>query len=160
MNNPSATFVSTGCLNHYRLAFTLTSSRWQGAAADILEDTASKVWGTVWRVDAEHAESLDRQEGVCTQNGQDVGNYRRISIQAVTPAGETLECRSYQVVNKTAGLDGQPSPAYKGVILCGAIESGLPDEYVESLQQLAHNEYPGPYEQIQVQDKWLQLGLK
>ena len=63
-------------------------------------------------------------------------------------------------MNKTAGLDGQPSPAYKGVILCGASESGLPDEYVESLQQLAHNEYPGPYGQIQVQDKWLQLGLK
>ena len=101
MNNPSAAFVSTGCLNHYRLAFTLTSSRWQGAAhspaavcghscthwpqlsvcgrsclyataagsrrlnpgaaADILEDRESRVWGTVWRVDAEHADSLDRQ---------------------------------------------------------------------------------------------------
>ena len=32
-----------------------------GAAADILEDRESRVWGTVWRVDAEHADSLDRQ---------------------------------------------------------------------------------------------------
>ena len=45
----------------------------------------------------------------------------------------------------------------KGVILTGAVASGLPADYIEKLKDIPHNEYVGDYD-IQVQDCWLANG--
>lgn len=75
-----------------------------------------------------------------------------------TPQGEELNCRSYQLVvtpNKTS--DGslpenrRPSPLYKKVILNGAIESKLPEDYIQKIRNIPHNNYKGTYK-IKISD--------
>ena len=45
----------------------------------------------------------------------------------------------------------------KGVIVCGAIGSGLPAEYTERLKAIPHNGYKGDYG-LDVQEIWLSHG--
>ena len=83
-------------------------------------------------------------EGVFQVDGVDIGAYRRIAISVTDSAGVEYHCRSYEVVDKIEGL--LPSPGYKGVIVCGAMElGGFPEAYMEKLQTLATNGYDGGY---------------
>ena len=85
LSNPSAKFVTTAALRDYRLAFSLRSKRWSGGAADIVAAPGEVVWGSIWAMAESDAGSLDKQEGVKQKDGVDVGNYRRITVQAGCP---------------------------------------------------------------------------
>lgn len=75
-----------------------------------------------------------------------------IFLQVTDASGHSHECRSYEVVDKIVP-SLQPSPGYKGVILCGARELQLPEEYVEKLMAIEDNGYDGEYPPGL--DKWL-----
>lgn len=136
---PSAQLVGTARLADHRLAFSIESKNtWHGGVADIRAETGSEVWGALWLIDDEHAEPLDRQEGVF----RDPPAYRRIGVDLETAAGDQVRCRSYQVV--TPHPDGHlPSPAYRDTILRGAEAIGLPADYLRELEAIGHNGYVG-----------------
>ena len=56
--------------------------------------------------------------------------------------GEPLQCRTY-VGKAKPGDDKRPSPQYLDVIIRGAIQSKLPQEYINKLKSIEHNNYKG-----------------
>ena len=136
---PSARLVSTARLADHRLAFSIESKNtWHGGVADIRPEAGREVWGALWLIDDEHAEPLDRQEGVF----RDPPAYRRIAVDLETAAGDRVTCRSYEVVApEPAGF--RPSPAYRDTILRGARAIGLPADYLRGLEAIEHNGFVG-----------------
>lgn len=136
---PSARLVGTARLAAHRLAFSIESKNtWHGGVADIRPDPESEVWGALWLIDDEHAEALDRQEGIF----RDPPAYQRITVDLETAAGDRVTCRSYEVVEPDpAGI--LPSPAYRDTILRGARAIGLPEDYLRGLEAIGDNGYVG-----------------
>lgn len=78
----------------YRLDFYKPSdepSIWHGASATIIEDDNHTIWGAVYEIDLMHMASLDAQEGV------HIDKYVPLIKEVVTPDGEVLQCRLYQM---------------------------------------------------------------
>lgn len=136
---PSARLVGTARLADYRLAFSIESKNtWHGGVADIRPEPGREVWGALWLIDDEHAEPLDRQEGVF----RDPPAYQRIVVDIETAAGDRVSCRSYEVVTPDpAGI--LPSAAYRETILRGAQAIGLPSDYLRNLEAIRDNGYVG-----------------
>lgn len=84
-----------------------------------------------------------RQEGVLNEI------YIPLIKEIVTPDGEKIECRLYQMVNRPTGKidlsdpniphDRQPSKTYLDTIINGAVESKLPEKYINFLKGVTHN---------------------
>lgn len=68
-------------------------SIWNGSSATIVEDENRSIWGAVYEIDLTHLPSLDAQEGV------HIDYYVPLIKEVVTPDGEVLECRLYQMTN-------------------------------------------------------------
>jgi len=141
INNPSARFKCVAKLDDYKLTFNHYSKRWQGSVATIIEDKNSNMYGIVWELQKEHLKTLDEQEGVPHNV------YKRINVQ-VQPVGsnETIDCVSYQLLPErflSTGSKARPSFVYKDVIIRGAIENNMPDEYITKLKNIEDNGYNG-----------------
>ena len=128
---PSARLETTARLPDYRLAFTRRSERWGGGVADIRPDGGAEVWGAVWRVPSGEGAALDAQEGVHASPPR----YRRLEVRVATPAGKTLACLAYQVVEPEAE-HVPPSEAYLATLLRGARACSLASSYVEQIEAL------------------------
>ncbi|KAJ8007892.1 hypothetical protein DPEC_G00098900 [Dallia pectoralis] len=138
LNNPSAGFVSTGCLKDWVIKFGYwnkeLNNSWHGGVATIEESKEDVVWGVVWKMDKDHLITLDRQEGV----GK--GLYSPFNVTVNTEDGEVV-CRTYKMNNFTVHLT---SPQYKQVVCLGAKQSGLPLDYIKKLEAVETNDYSGP----------------
>ena len=75
-----------------------------------------------YRLSYEACAFLDRTEGV------DRGLYRRIAIEVVTDEGERLAAFAY--LGEARDPTRKPSARYLGLLLAGAREVALPDDYV------------------------------
>uniref|UniRef100_A0A1Q3FPQ2 gamma-glutamylcyclotransferase n=2 Tax=Culex tarsalis TaxID=7177 RepID=A0A1Q3FPQ2_CULTA len=146
MGSPTAVRKGYGYLENFRLDFFHYAARWRGAPATIVEQQGHRVWGALWEINATNLPDLDKQEGVHNQV------YKALTLPVRTPSGETLECRVYQLVKNPAPLEvgeeerpfeRQPSKTYMDVIIRGATETGLPEDYVQFLQTIKHNGYTG-----------------
>ena len=113
-------------LPDYRLAFDAWSNRRGGLVADVLPALGSEVWGVLWTVTEEHAEALDRYEGVAR------GQYRREDVRVESAAGEQIEAFAYVICN--SGEDGPTTDAYQAILLEGAREHGLPPDWVNAIE--------------------------
>ncbi len=103
------------------------------AFANIVPDPAAHVLGVVYEVSAEDLEHIELTEGVR------LGNYVRTSVPA-QPLSELAE----PVVAFTLSSDHrdpnlQPSTRYMELIINGAVEHGLPNEYVQWLRAVPAN---------------------
>lgn len=68
--------------------------------------------------------------------------YRRVEVNVVgCGVEEVMVCRSYEVVDQSPELEGLPSPQYLQVMLSGAVEVGLPEDYQQQLRTHPHNNY-------------------
>ncbi|KAG0717928.1 Gamma-glutamylcyclotransferase [Chionoecetes opilio] len=139
INNPSAKMISVGKLKDYRLDFNHFSQRWKGAAATIVEDPDSSVYGVLWEIGNEDMANLDRQEGVHKKI------YKVMDVEVETEKDECVGARSYQVIRPLEG-DRRPSYVYMDVIIRGAKENGLPKDYIRFLENIEHNGYNGSVE--------------
>lgn len=137
---PSARFVTSARLPGHRLAFTVESPRtWHGGVGDVLPTPGDEIWGAIWIIDGEESHELDTQEGLF----RDPPVYRRYEVSIETPAGDRVNCRSYQVVAPSA-TQIAPSPRYKETILRGAHACDLPSSYIARLEALPDNGYAEP----------------
>ncbi len=74
-----------------------------------------------------------------------MGHYQRLIVDIVSyEDNKTMfKCVTYEKANKNEEI-AKPSPAYKNVIINGAIEINLPDDYIKFLRSFDDNGYNGP----------------
>lgn len=149
IQNKSAERIGVGKLNGYRLDFAdaaidkrYFSPRWNGCPATIIENEGSHVYGAVWKINCSDLNELDRQEGV------ECEIYKPLEVNVfVQELNREIVCRTYQLFHNPASLldphdrpfERQPSKTYLTVILNGALESNLPQEYFNFLKSFKHN---------------------
>ncbi|XP_035678562.1 gamma-glutamylcyclotransferase-like [Branchiostoma floridae] len=139
INSPTAQFKAIGNVQDYRLGFYGSWSRWGGGVATIDPTPGHTLWGVVWQIGMENLDALNKQEGV---KDNDQGVYRPVELSVKTSTGETLTCRSYRIIDTSQ--PNLPSPQYMEVLLGGARQQGLPEEYIRELAEIQTNDYKGP----------------
>ena len=87
------------------------------------------VWGVLWELEESHLATLDHQEGVHSEI------YRRVELEVVHE-GRPAKVLSYRLRDERMLPPEEvercrPSKVYKAVIVSGAKENGLPEEYVD-----------------------------
>lgn len=123
---PRRRFLGPACLRGFRLAFRRRSMRWGGGAADILESPGDEVWGALFELPDGALDALDAKEGKGVA-------YRRRQVK-VTLEGGNRTAVAYEVIAKEPA-DVSPTPDYSALLLGGARERGLPEDYVTDLQR-------------------------
>jgi len=134
INVKSAVKYGNGLLKDWTLTFSGLSRLWLGSTANIVPLKDSIVWGTVWTISDSELADLDIQE---------VG-YRRIEINVLV-GQEVVKCHTYvqketySELFDSGSASNTPSLAYKTVILKGAIEQNLPEDYIQFLKSFKDN---------------------
>ncbi len=142
ISNEKAEVVGIGKIEGYRLDFTRYSSKRQGYVADVVKTPGSTVWGVVYKLSAQAFEFIDKKEGVSLraykrktvdihiQINAIISKIKSIIGKKVVPVRAIL----YTVVKKkTKPL--KPPTAYSDIILKGAEEHKLPDDYIKNLNR-------------------------
>ncbi|CAH1112814.1 unnamed protein product [Psylliodes chrysocephalus] len=138
--NPTAVRAGIGKLQDYQLDFVSYSKVWQGFAATVVPKEGSHVWGALWEIPTENIPELDKQEGV------QANIYYPITVDVQMPDGKTIQARCYRQVGEVLEVNLQnlpdqrkPTPAYLNTMIEGAVESGLPTDYIEYMKKIPHN---------------------
>lgn len=124
---PKAKFVTAAILADYELTFSGNSPMWGGGIADIRERSGKTVEGVVWEISEAERKVLDKYEGYPTL-------YLHKEIQVRTRAGKAITAFTYVMANP--GHPMIPSKRYKQLLISGAEEHGLSDEYVDFLESI------------------------
>jgi gamma-glutamylcyclotransferase len=120
---PEARLVSPARLDGYRLALTRRSIRWQAGVLDVVAAPGESVWGALFELDDADLERLDAKEGAGFA-------YRRIEVDL----DEGRRAIAYEVIDKEP-VEVPPAPEYSALVLAGARECGLPDDWVSELER-------------------------
>ncbi|MGB2696082.1 MAG: gamma-glutamylcyclotransferase family protein [Dehalococcoidia bacterium] len=113
-------------LPDFRLAFTRYSRADKGGVADVVPEPGAEVWGALYDIDDACLASLDEYEEAPRA-------YRRETARVIAEDGVEREAVIY-IANKTG--DFAPSRQYLAIIVGGAREHGLPEEYVQGIEQV------------------------
>ncbi|MCS6897348.1 MAG: gamma-glutamylcyclotransferase [Nitrospira sp.] len=114
-------------LDGYRLVFNKQGGDGTGKA-NIIPDHGGTVWGAVYRCSPNALNDLDRCEGVSG------GHYTRKKVRVRVDSGEAVEAIAYMAGNQFINNELRPSQEYLEIILRGAREHDLPDEYIRRLE--------------------------
>ena len=123
---PGAKPAGRARLVEYRLAFTRYSTKRKGGVADIVPEPGATVWGALYEVDESHLMALDEFEGVPRA-------YLRQPVRVLDDGDAEREALAY-FANRTGEF--APSRAYLDIILRGARDHGLPEDYTAALEGL------------------------
>jgi gamma-glutamylcyclotransferase len=131
---PAAT--TWGWLAGYRLCFALPVGPGERGVGNLIGDPSARICGVLYRITLDEAERLDQTEGVHR------GFYNRLAVTVANAAGEAVAAFTY--LSEFSSEGRKPSARYMGLLLAGALEHGLPEEYVAELRgfELAHDERP------------------
>ena len=122
---PSAVAIDTGFVQGRRFSFGKVSR--DGSGKCDLEATGNlkdRAYGVLFKINAKEKQSLDDAEGVGA-------GYIEANIQIVTATGV------YNALTYVASYREDPLPPYqwyKASVIAGAVEHGLPVEYIEWLR--------------------------
>ncbi|MEM2910198.1 MAG: gamma-glutamylcyclotransferase family protein [Nitrososphaerota archaeon] len=114
-------------LEGYRLNFGVFSRRWRGGAADIREESGSKVYGVIYLLDEEQLKKLDECEGV-------PNTYLRRKVVVRTEGGE-VEAVTYVATNPRRFV--KPSAEYLAIMQKGLKQHGYGDEVLREVKRIA-----------------------
>ena len=121
---PDSVVLGRALLRNHRLAFTRYDRHEKGGVADIVAEAGAQVWGALYEVDERCMRALDEYEGAPRA-------YRRETVRVADDRGGEHEATAY-VANKTGEF--APSRGYLTQIARGARTHGLPEEYVEAIE--------------------------
>ncbi|XP_037722089.1 gamma-glutamylcyclotransferase isoform X1 [Drosophila subpulchrella] len=164
IQNPTAKRIGAGKLENFRLDFHTASKTWLGAPATIVPTQGSHVYGSIWEIDMCNLKDLDDQEGVFD------GIYIPISVPVHSLTTDcNITCRAYHLTNQPQSelhadgaqenipLDRQPSKTYLKVLVKGAKETGIPEEYIKWLRGIRHNDIQAPTMEAKLELDQVQL---
>ena len=95
--------------------------------ANIVADPEATVLGVLYRISEEDLAHIDLTEGVL------IGNYQRIPV-TVELHGSTATVEAFTLTCRQNDPTLKPSKRYMACLIAGAIEHGLPAEYVDWLR--------------------------
>ncbi len=124
---PSARAWSTAALRDYRLTFIQPHDDWGGGVAGLVPDPNQIVEGVVYELSEEDLKRLDRFEPV------EDGKYWRELVDVYLPNDRAVEVWTY-FGSVFSGAPFAPSARYLGMLLKGATEHGLSQDYVSKLK--------------------------
>lgn len=128
---PTASYITTGILRGFMICFHKIGQDGSGKCNVLKTGNLNDiVYGVVYRIENDEVKSLDKAEGV--QNG----GYSRQEVNITTldrSREETVEC----YLANPAFIDKKilPFSWYKALVIAGAIEHKLPEEYVCMLKE-------------------------
>jgi gamma-glutamylcyclotransferase (GGCT)/AIG2-like uncharacterized protein YtfP len=117
-------------LRGHQLAFTRRSAKWQGGVADVVAATDAETWGGLFEVTAEDLTALDVAEGHPKA-------YERRIVVVETLTCNLIDAWVYVVVDKVASV--LPTLEYWQAMVEGAVDCGLPTDYLVMLRSLRHS---------------------
>jgi cation transport regulator ChaC len=118
--------VRSGRLDDYRISFNLPIGPGERGVANVEPQPGARTWGVLYLLTPEECDRLDRTEGVHR------GVYARISVHVVVGNGDPVPAFTYRSSWTREGR--KPSARYLRLLVDGAIENGLPVEYVRFLE--------------------------
>jgi cation transport regulator ChaC len=124
--------ASVAQLKDFRLVFNNTDTDGVETYANIMPTPGGVVWGVVYRCAPAALAALDEYE--CVSDGC----YSREVVEVQTAAGEQLQAQVYVGGERFMVEGRRPSDWYLQIILSGANEHGLPEEYVREIELLAN----------------------
>ena len=124
---PKAKFVAAAVLPDHELTFSGNSQMWGGGIATLREKPGHQVEGVAWEISEVERKALDGYEGF-----PDL--YLRKEIQLRTSSGKVIAAFAY--IMGDPGRETPPSKRYKQLLISGAEEHGLSDEYVAFLESI------------------------
>jgi len=121
-------FVGPARLDGFRLLFLRRSVRWKAGAADVVPDDGAATWGALYELSAADLDALDRKEFAAQ------GGYGRREVEVVSN-GRRHRAVTYEVVEK-APHELAPKQEYVDLLVRGAEERGLPEDWITVLKEL------------------------
>lgn len=116
--------VTRAVLKGWRLAFMGNSAERRGPVANLLEDPARSVPGTLYELDEIMIQYLDRAEAV------EKGTYQKLEVTVEKDDGSKVPAVSYRLVAEDLPF-GQPNLGYLMQVRQGYKEWGLPEEILD-----------------------------
>jgi hypothetical protein len=99
--------------------------------ANIVPEAGAEVLGVCYELTVEDHDHVELTEGVR------IGNYASVEVQAwslATPQGPAFSARSLSSAKRDDRL--KPSTRYMQLLIEGALEHGLPDDYITALRAI------------------------
>jgi hypothetical protein len=96
--------------------------------ANIVRDDQAVAYGVAYEITLDDMAHVDFSEGV------QIGNYTRveITVERLAPSGESFP--AFTLTSEKQATDLQPSTRYMGLLIDGALEHGLPEDWVAMLR--------------------------
>jgi gamma-glutamylcyclotransferase len=118
-------------LKDHRLCFNNTDKEGIERYANIVPSAGAVTWGVAYWCSAQAMAALDRYEGVAEDC------YLREWVEVETIDGDRLQAEVYIGGQRFTVVEGRPSDWYLDIILLGAKEHGLPEDYIRGIESLA-----------------------
>lgn len=125
--------LSIARLDGYKIGFYGYSSTWDGAVETVIPDVQSEVWGVLYQLDAGGWESLDNCQDA---RADGTGAYFHYPVEVMVDKQQIIQEATIYKKDRL-GQPQLPSTEYLSVIVQGAKEQGLPENYVAALQNIA-----------------------
>lgn len=117
---PDAKFLKKGFINGHIFVHDGFSIKWQGAVGNIVPSEKKRVWGGIFEISENCLSKLDICEGYPSV-------YDRREFELWDEDGGRCKAIAYLREGRTIA---KPGKDYEGVILQGAKDCGLPEDYV------------------------------
>jgi gamma-glutamylcyclotransferase len=117
-----------GLIRGYRLRFNLTAGK--TAYANVCPDRFAEVWGVLYKITRRDLLRLEATEGVPW------GGYRPHWLEAEDASGAVVQAAT--LMARGHDVDRMPSLRYITLLREGARAHGLPDHYIQFLEQIEH----------------------
>jgi len=96
--------------------------------ANVVPDDAATAYGVIYEISTEDLAHVEYSEGV------QIGNYCRADIEVEVLASPQESLRAVTLTSDKRGQGLQPSLRYMGLLIEGALEHALPEEWVTMLR--------------------------
>jgi|GEM_PF-3402912 len=145
----SAEFAGVGKLENYSLAWNKTGKD-GSAKCNLVPDEDKIVYGAVYRIDKKELKSLRRAEGCCANRPQDEVDdapdkyHEKIFLSFISDMnnnsfgdGVLTYIANVKKPDGAAGEELKPYEWYRDLVVLGAQEHELPQDYIEGLEKVA-----------------------
>jgi gamma-glutamylcyclotransferase (GGCT)/AIG2-like uncharacterized protein YtfP len=119
---PSAKPIAKAKLEGFRFVYDGYAEKWKGPVANVIQSSGSTVWGGLYKIDPSCLNRLDRFEGYPTR-------YNRKTVEVIGQG-----CRKYRawIYYRTGESPGQPQEEYQRVVIRGAADYNLEEDYIKT----------------------------